>query len=151
MILAARSCDCHDSTVNKPIGYWLKRLDADLEAHLDGTLARLRLSRRQWQSLNVLAQAPILPDELAEVLRPIWEQDDGRRERELAALVGRGLIVMLDGRLTLSEQGWAEHAAASRLVEDSRRELTVGIGIDEYAIALSVLERMSLNAERLAG
>lgn len=136
--------------MNKPIGYWLKRLDADLEAHLDGTLARLKLSRRQWQALNVLADSPILPEDLAEALRPFWEHEDGRRERELAAMVGRGLIILLDGRLTLSEDGRAVHAAANRLVDDSRKDLTAGIGYDEYAIAVSVLERMSLNAERLA-
>ncbi|MCA4132130.1 MarR family transcriptional regulator [Arthrobacter sp. M4] len=136
--------------MNKPIGYWLKRLDADLEAHLDGTLARLKLSRRQWQTLNVLADSPLLPDDLAETLRPFWEHDDAKRERELASLVGRGLIILLDGRLTLSEQGRALHAAANRMVDDARKELTAGIGYDEYAIALSVLERMSLNAERLA-
>ena len=28
-------------------------------------------------------------------------------------------------------------------------ELTAGIGVDEYAMAISVLERMSRNAERL--
>jgi hypothetical protein len=56
----------------------------------------------------------------------------------------------VDGYLTLSDLGFAKHAEANRLVDDSRRELSAGIGIDEYAIALSVLERMSNNAERLA-
>ncbi|UVJ38190.1 MarR family transcriptional regulator [Arthrobacter sp. CJ23] len=136
--------------MNKPIGYWLKRLDAALEAQLDNTLARLKLSRRQWQTLNVLAGNPVSPEQLDEVLRPFWGSDTRLRERELATLVGRGLIVVIDGRIALSALGRAKHTEANRLVEDARRDLSAGIGMDEYAMALSVLERMSRNAERLA-
>lgn len=141
---------CNDGHVNRPIGYWLKRLDAALEAHLDNTLSQLRLSRRQWQAINTLADRPVSPQALAETVRPLWGDNAALREKELAALVGRGLITLVDGYLTLSDLGFAKHAEANRLVDDSRRELSAGIGIDEYAIALSVLERMSNNAERLA-
>ena len=137
--------------VNKPIAYWIKRLDAALEAHLDATLARLKLSRRQWQALNVLAGTPLSPEELDGVLSPFWSGDRRRRENELAALVGRGMIVMVDDRITLSELGHSKHLEAQRLVEGSRQDLSMGIGLDEYAMALSVLERMTRNAERLAG
>ncbi|MCZ9880869.1 MarR family transcriptional regulator [Arthrobacter sp. B2a2-09] len=137
--------------MNKPIGYWIKRLDTALEAHLDSTLARLKLSRRQWQTLNVLAETPLSPEDLDGILNPFWGGDTRRRESELAALVGRGMIIMVDARISLSELGHAKRAEALRLVEDSRQDLSMGIGIDEYAMALSVLERMTLNAERLAG
>lgn len=136
--------------MNKPIGYWIKRLDAALEIQLDATLARLKLSRRQWQALNTLAEATMLPDELEEALRPFWGTDVRLRERELASMVGRGLITMIDERLTLSERGRETYHQAQRLVEEARLDLSMGIGIDEYAMAVSVLERMSLNAERLA-
>ncbi|MEV7604809.1 MarR family transcriptional regulator [Paenarthrobacter sp. NPDC089322] len=136
--------------MDKPIGYWIKRLDAALEMQLDTTLARIRLSRRQWQTLNILAEAPLRPKELEDALRPFWGGDDRLRERELAALVGKGFITMIDERLMLSERGRESYHQALRLVEDARRDLSMGIGIDEYAMALSVLERMSLNAERLA-
>jgi hypothetical protein len=132
-----------------PIGYWTKRLDAALEAHLDGTLARLKLSRRQWQALNVLAETPLSPGDLDGILNPLWGSDTRRRESELAALVGRGLVIMVDDRISLSELGHVKNTQAQRLVEDSRQDLSMGIGIDEYAMALSVLERMTLNAERL--
>lgn len=92
----------------------------------------------------------MLPDQLEETLQPLWGGDTRLRERELAALVGRGLITMIDERLTLSERGRDTYHEAQRLVENARQDLSMGIGIDEYAMALSVLERMSLNAERLA-
>ncbi|MFJ4207316.1 MarR family transcriptional regulator [Paenarthrobacter sp. NPDC089675] len=136
--------------MNKPIGYWIKRLDAALEVQLDTTLARLKLSRRQWQTLNTLAEATMLPDELEEAVRPFWGTDVRLRERELASMVGRGLITMIDERLTLSERGRETYHQAQRLVEEARLDLSMGIGIDEYAMAVSVLERMSLNAEGLA-
>jgi hypothetical protein len=136
--------------VNKPIGYWIKRLDAALDVQLDRTLARIKLSKRQWHTLGTLSGGAMLPDELEESLRPLWGNDIRLRERELAALVGRGLITMVDDRLTLSERGRETYHEAQRLVEDARQDLSLGIGIDEYAMALSVLERMSLNAERLA-
>ncbi|UOD79893.1 MarR family transcriptional regulator [Paenarthrobacter ureafaciens] len=136
--------------MSKPIGYWVKRLDAALEAQLDHTLARMRLSRRQWQALNTLAEASMLPEELEEALQPFWGEDVRLRERELAALVGRGMITMIDDRLVLSGKGRETYHQARRLVEETRNDLSVGIGIDEYAMAVSVLERMSRNAERLS-
>ncbi|UXM90213.1 MarR family transcriptional regulator [Paenarthrobacter sp. JL.01a] len=136
--------------MNKPIGYWIKRLDAALEVQLDRTLARIKLTRRQWQTLATLADGAMLPDQLEEVLKPLWGGDDRLRERELAALVGHGMITMIDDRLALSERGRERYHQAQQLVEDARHDLSMGIGIDEYAMAVSVLERMSLNAERLA-
>jgi len=91
----------------------------------------------------------MLPDQLEELLQPLWGSDTRLRERELAALVGHGLITMIDNRLALSERGRVKYHEAQRLLEEARQDLSMGIGIDEYAMALSVLERMSLNAERL--
>ena len=142
-----RSCD--DCRVNRPIGYWAKRLDASLQAQLDSTLARVHLTRRQWQVLNTLSSAPATPAEMREILRP-FNTGDGGQERDLAALVRRELVFLLDGRLALTGDGYALHSQASRLVEAARHELTAGIGADEYAIAVSVLERMSNNADRIA-
>ena len=111
--------------------------------------ARLHLTRRQWQALNALSSASATPAEIRDILRP-FNPGDGGHERDLAGLVRRELVFMLDGRHALTGPGYALHAEASRLVEATRRELTAGIGMDEYAIAVSVLERMSNNADRIA-
>lgn len=136
--------------MKKPIAYWVKRLDTALDVQLDSTLAKLRLSRRQWQALDLLSQGAVFPQDLDQSLQPVWGADIRLRERELAALVGRGLITMIDDRLTLSDRGRDVFHESLRLMEDARRDVSMGIGIDEYAMALSVLERMSHNAERLA-
>jgi DNA-binding MarR family transcriptional regulator len=136
--------------VNRPIGYWIKQLDASLEAQLDSTLARLHLTRRQWHVLNALNAGPATPAEVGNILRPLPSVDGAAaQERDMAALVREKLVLLLDGRLTLTEAGSALHAQATALLETTRRELTAGIGADEYAMAVSVLERMSRNADRL--
>jgi hypothetical protein len=149
--LARAEGSCDHGMVNRPIGYWVKRLDAALETQLDSTLARLRLTRRQWQVLNTLSSGSLTPAETRDILHPFKAADAGdAQERDMAALVRKQLVFLLDGRLTLTDAGSALHSEASGLVEASRRELTAGIGADEYAIAVSVLERMSNNADRLA-
>lgn len=137
--------------VNRPIGYWVKRLDASLEVLLDSTLARLSLTRRQWQVLDALRPGAVTSAEPEDVLRGLDSADGGKaQERDMAVLVRNRLVFLLDGRLALTEAGSALHSEVSGLMEATRRELTAGIGADEYAIALSVLERMAGNAERLA-
>lgn len=136
--------------VNRPIGYWVKRLDASLETQFDSTLARLHLTRLQWHVLKALNSGSITPVEVGDILRPPSGDDGDAQERDMAALVRKRLVILLDGRLTLTEAGSALYSEASELVEATRRELTAGIGADEYAMAVSVLERMSNNADRLA-
>lgn len=137
--------------MDRPIGYWIKRLDAALELLLDSVLARLNLTRRQWQVINTLSSGPVSPADIKDILSPFNAADAGNaQERDLAALVRKGLVFVLDGRLSLTDAGVALHSKAAGLVEGSRHALMAGIGTDEYAMAVSVLERMSNNADRLA-
>ena len=137
--------------VNRPIGYWVKRLDGSLEALLNSRLSLLSLTRRQWQVLGALRLSPLTPAEVENVLRPFTSADAGNaQERDMAALVRRRLVFLLDGRLALTEAGTALYAEAAGLMEASRHDLTAGIGADEYAIAVSVLERMTNNADRFS-
>lgn len=136
--------------MNRPVGYWVKRLDVALETLLDATLARLRLTRRQWQVLSTLNSGPATPAELADAVRPLNQTSGvGAQERDMASLVRRELIFLQDGFLTLTEAGRALHTKATGLVEATRQDLTAGIGTDEYAMAVSVLERMCDNADRI--
>ena len=150
MVACGDRC-CDDGMVNRPIGYWVKRLYTSLEELLDSTLSRLSLTRRQWQVLSALRPGPLKPAELENVLRA-FNLADGchAQERDMAALVVKRLVVLLDGRLTLTEAGSALHSEATERMAATRDELTAGIGADEYGMAVSVLERMSSNADRLA-
>ena len=137
---------------DKALGYWVARLDEALESCLTSVLAGCGLTRRQWQVLNTLADGPLPPAAVHEALRPWLDAPrSGARENELAALVGRGFISYENQLLALSKAGRDKHAAALEAIRRSRHELSAGIGIDEYAMALSVLQRMTINAERLDG
>lgn len=140
---------CDHGTVNRPIGYWVKRLDAALENVLDSALARLGLSRRQWQVLNVLRPGPAAPADIEDAVRPAGK-GGAAQQHDMAALVRNKLVFLVDGRLALTDAGLALHAEVSRLLEATGHELTAGIGADEYAMAVSALERMGNNADRLA-
>lgn len=142
--------NCHDGVVIRPVGYWVKRLDGALEALLDVTLNGLRLTRRQWQVLNALSAGPATPAALGDALRPFSQADGkGAHERDMASLVQRQLVFLQDGLLALTASGSELHAKATRLVEAAREDLTAGIGTDEYALAVRVLERMCNNADRI--
>ncbi len=139
---------CDHGGVNRPIGYWVKRLDAALERLLDSSLSRLGLSIRQWRVLNVLRSGPASPAEIEDTLRSSAKRG-AAQQHDMAALVRNNLVFLLDGRLALTDAGLALHAEVSGLFEDTAHELTAGIGTDEYATAVSVMERMSNNADRL--
>ena len=40
--------------IDRPIGYWLKKLDRLIDNHFDLQLSNAGLTRRQWQLLNLL-------------------------------------------------------------------------------------------------
>lgn len=149
--MARAGSSCEDGRVNRPIAYWVKRLDASLEMLLDATLSRLSLTRRQWQLLSALSSGALTPEELDDVLNPFDSADRGdAQERDMAALVRNRLVFLLDDRLSLTTAGSALLSEVSGLVEATRHEITAGIGADEYAMAVSVLERLSNNADRIA-
>lgn len=149
--VASAGSSCDDGRVNRPIGYLVKRLDASLEMLFDATLSSLSLTRRQWKLLSALSSGALTREEIDDVLKPFDSADRGdAQEREMAALVRKRFVFLLDDRLSLTSAGSALLSEVSGLVEATRRDITAGIGADEYAMAVSVLERMTNNAYRLA-
>jgi len=73
----------------------------------------------------------------------------GAHEQDMASLVQRKLVFLQDGLLVLTNSGSALHTKATGLVEAARGDRTAGVGADEYAMAVSVLERMCANAGRI--
>ncbi|MEU7531260.1 MarR family transcriptional regulator [Saccharothrix sp. NPDC042600] len=113
----------------KPIGYWLKHLDALIDAAFDNALAATDLTRRHWQLLNE-ARAGALPDD------PL-----------VPDLVERGWVA--DGRLTEAGEQTV-HATASR-VDGVRTTLMTGLTAEDYAATIATLEKMAANLEKTAG
>ncbi|MBP8537493.1 MarR family winged helix-turn-helix transcriptional regulator [Streptomyces sp. MK37H] len=135
----------------KPIGYWLKHLDALIDADFERALAGSGLARRHWQVLNCLAAGPRSADELAEALRPFWGEGAITLDEALEALRSRGWVTRAaeDGPYSLTPPGADGHAAVAERVGATRRRLMDGLTDEQYLETVRVLSRMAGNLERV--
>jgi len=85
-------------TQSRPIGFWLKLLDRLIEEALDAALAGERLTRRDWQVLNVVGQGATSAAELQERLQPFLDSE-GTTAPLLPHLRERGWVTPPDNPL----------------------------------------------------
>ncbi|WP_336216391.1 MarR family winged helix-turn-helix transcriptional regulator [Nonomuraea sp. LPB2021202275-12-8] len=121
--------------MNKPIGYWLRHLDALLEESMARALAEHAVTRREWQALNVLA---IPGQDPHDILEPFPGVGDA-----VEALTAKGWAQ--DGRLTAD--GKRAHATIAERVGHVRRRAVEGVSPHEYQATVDVLRRMAANLE----
>ncbi|MFB9832252.1 MarR family winged helix-turn-helix transcriptional regulator [Actinoallomurus acaciae] len=133
---------------DRPIGYWLKHLDGLIESTFDRALAGYALSRRHWQVMNALRDAP--PTGLRDALRPFWGEGVITLEEVVGDLAGRGWVTEDDGRYALTERGLAAHAAVAERVGETRRAVLDGLTEQDYVDTVRTLSRMAANLERVA-
>jgi hypothetical protein len=130
-----------------PIGYWLKRLDRAIDGALDATLAAAELSRRHWQTINLLHQGPSDAPALAEALRPFWGQGAITLDEVLGDLERRALVATDGDRYALTATGAATRATLAEQVDATRRRLVDGVTREQYLATMAVLQRMTTNLE----
>ena len=131
----------------RPIGYWLKKLDRLIDAQFERQLEEAVLSRRQWQLLNLLEDGPRSVPELQSELEPFLQDDPDDLSDALSGLVTRGWADSQDNIVTLPETGRAQFGVVKAKVAELRQALTAGISADEYQATIDVLARMSANLE----
>ena len=121
----------------RPIGWWVRRLDALLEEAVDAVVTGEGLTRRHWQVLHSLATGTELEDDVDTVV---------------SDLVGRGWVVRLGtGGVGLTPEGAAAHDRVNRAVGRVRRHVADGLSRSEYERTILVLSRMVDNIERALG
>ena len=130
-----------------PIGYWLKRLDRAIDGALDATLAAEELTRRHWQTMNLLYAGPSDAPALAEALRPFWGQGAITLDEVLSDLERWALVANDGGRYTLTAAGTATRATLAEQVDVTRRRLVDGVTPEEYLATVEVLQRMTANLD----
>ncbi len=131
----------------RPIGWWVKHLDALLEDVVDGAVAGEGLTRRHWQVLHSLSAAPSDEAELARALA-----DFGGDVPAVAAdLYGRGWVDRSTGTLALTAEGRTAHERLERAIGRVRRHAADGLSRQEYERTVLVLRRMAENVERALG
>jgi DNA-binding MarR family transcriptional regulator len=132
----------------RPIGWWVKRLDALLEEALDTVVAGEGLTRRHWQVLHSLAGGTA-PE--ADVVAGLVDFP-GDTSATVADLAARGWVDRtLDGALRLTAEGTAAHDRVLRAVGRVRRHTADGLSRQEYERTVLVLTRMVANVERALG
>lgn len=133
-----------------PIGYWLKRLDRAIDGALDPALAAEGLTRRHWQTMNLLHEGPSDAPALAEALRPFWGQGAITLDTVISDLQRGALVASDEGRYALTATGNATRAKLAEQVDLTRRRLVTGIAREEYLATVEVLQRMATNLEGAA-
>jgi hypothetical protein len=132
----------------RPIGWWVKRLDRLLEEAVDAVVTGEGLTRRHWQVLHSLATGT---EQEADV-RTALADFAGDVDVVVSDLVGRGWVARLgNGGIRLTPDGTVAHARVSRAVGRVRRHAADGLSRNEYERTILVLSRMVANVERALG
>ncbi|MET8540812.1 MarR family transcriptional regulator [Kitasatospora sp. NPDC004799] len=115
--------------------------------HSQAALARIDVTQPQWWALNnvVRAEHGLTREEVRAVAVP-YGMGAEVIVHAANALVHRGWLRLgADGRLTLTEQGREGLATAKEHMDRVRAELLGSITEEEYATAVSVLQRVTDN------
>jgi DNA-binding MarR family transcriptional regulator len=131
----------------RPIGYWLKKLDRLIDQQFERQLQEAALSRRQWQLLNLLEDGPRSIPELQSELEPFLQDAPDELSDALSGLATRGWADSQDNVVSLTKTGQAQFGLIMAKVTELRQSLTVGISPQEYQATVDVLARMAANVE----
>jgi DNA-binding MarR family transcriptional regulator len=131
----------------RPIGYWLKKLDRLIDTQFELQLSTVRLSRRQWQLLNLLENNPRSVPELEAELEPFLQGVAQELSDALAGLVTRGWAESRNNIVNLTETGRAQFEIVKATAAEVRQTLMRGIPPEEYRTTIDVLARMAANLE----
>lgn len=133
--------------VDRPIGYWLKKLDGLIDGHFERQLGDAGLTRRQWQVLNLLEDRPRSMPELQPELEPFLRDSPGELSDAVSGLVSRGWADSRDNVISLTEAGQAQFGLVKAKVAELRQALALGISPEEYQATIDLLARMVANLE----
>ncbi len=129
----------------RPIGWWVRRLDALLEQAVDSAVAGEDLTRRHWQVLcSVAERARPVGD-----LRAELADFPGDVDAVVTDLVRLGWVQRsADDGLTLTAVGRAGHDRVAAAVGRVRKHVADGLSAQEYERTILVLGRMVENVQR---
>ncbi|RBY75783.1 MarR family transcriptional regulator [Geodermatophilus sp. TF02-6] len=131
----------------RPIGWWVKRLDTLLEEVVDRVVAPEGLTRRHWQALHALAGGQEDRAALRTALADFSAAD--AVDAVVSDLAGRGWVEPGDGdRVRLTADGRSAHDRIAVTVTRVRRHLADGLSASEYERTILVLRRMVENVSR---
>ena len=134
----------------RPLGYWLRLVDRLIDEQFAMTLEEHGITRRQWQLMNVLAQAPASVEELDAAIAPFLAAATEEREREssvehLTELIESAWVDATPTGYELTVRGQAALERLAVVVAEQRTVITAGVTDAEYQQTVSVLQRVAGN------
>lgn len=136
--------DVQARPTQRPLAFWLKRLDELLDTTFADALADEGLTRRHWQVLDVVSDEPAPTTYLVDLLRSF--SNSAGVDEVITELVSRGWLTQADGGTwDLTGTGRSAHARVGERVGAVRRRMTAGVSESDFTTAQSVLETMCAN------
>lgn len=124
----------HTPTHQRPLGFWLRTVDALLDRAFAEALSDEDVSRRDWMLLNAVdgaADAPGLAERLA------------RRSGRVRRLVERGWITQADDGWALTDEGRAARDRLQALVDGIRERVSGAVSPEDFATTMASLEAIA--------
>jgi DNA-binding MarR family transcriptional regulator len=137
------------NNAERPIGYWLKKLDGLIDAQFERQLGEAGVSRRQWQLLNLLQDGPRSAPELQTELEPFLNETSDELDEALSGLVSRGWVDSQDNVVSTTETGQLQFGLVKANVAELRQSLMAGISQEQYQATIEILARMAANLEHV--
>lgn len=119
----------------KPLGFWLRTVDALLSQEFATAFDGTGTSRRDWMILNILS---------GDVDAAGFAERLARKGKRLGGLAERGWVEQQgDGTWTITEEGRAAQARLGELVEGIRSRVAGAVSPEDFATTLASLEAIA--------
>jgi DNA-binding MarR family transcriptional regulator len=137
-------------TARETIGYWLKQADAAITERSDQALSIEGFTRTHWQTLNLIFEAgAVSRQDIFATMRTFIT--DSQLDEILGLFARSGWLVEQyageERMLELTEAGKQTHERVFARQREVRQRAMQGISGEEYAAAISVLQRIVQNLE----
>ncbi|WP_345421668.1 MarR family transcriptional regulator [Pseudonocardia xishanensis] len=133
-----------DHSADKPIGWWLRRVDGLIESSMDRVLADEGIGRRHWQALNAIAGGADTAAALDAALAPFAGSGPAAR-LVLDQLLARHWVQQAAGRITVTPTGSAARGRLVVAIRDYRARITEGVSEADYRTTVETLQRIARN------
>ena len=131
----------NDEMLKRPVGWWLKEADAQLNAAFDVALQGAGADRRSWQILNSLSRGPM---PRADVMTALASFDGPAAVDEILDLLrAREWVQESDEPLALTAAGAVQHQALAPLVDGVRQRVAAALPPDDYVTLIELLARLA--------
>ncbi|SIT86204.1 MarR family winged helix-turn-helix transcriptional regulator [Microbacterium sp. RU33B] len=122
-------------TDRRPLGYWLRVVDALLTREFATAFENEEVSRREWMLLSIIA---------GDVERPGLAERFARKGKKLRSLEDRGWVAQTaDGTWSLTDEGRAAKERLGGIVDGLRSRVAGAVPPEDFATTMASLEAIA--------